>query len=83
MTRANKKLHSKTGWRYERVNKIIEGIHEIFDKEKVTFVEEYVILGWFHTEMIYNMSKWGAKDFVEEHLKMPENPNIRNPSYIG
>ena len=65
------------------MNSIIERIHEIFDKEKITFVEEYVILGWFNTEMIYNMSKHGAKDFVQEHLKLPENPSGRDPSYIG
>ena len=82
MKKAKRTVHSATGWKYKKVNSIVEEIHEIFMKNKITFVEEIAVLSWFQAEIVYNMSKHGAKDIVEEHLKMPEQPSKNDMCYI-
>ena len=83
--KVKRRMHTKSGWNYNKVSRIVEQIHDIFNKEKVTFVEELCVLSWFHAEIIYNLGKFGAKDVIQETLKLPENPNtdINNTSYIG
>lgn len=66
-------LHTAAGWNFEKVNRIINDVSDIFLKEKVTFIEELVVLSWFNAQTIHNIGKYGAKDFIEEiFLKQPQ-----------
>ena len=84
MKKAKRTVHSATGWKYKKVNSIVEEIHEIFQRERVTFVEEIAVLSWFQAEIVYNMSKHGARDIIQEHIQLPKDPSGgTNVSYIG
>lgn len=63
-----KTMHSKSGWRFALVNNILEEIHDLFEKNALTFVEEMVILEWFKCEMIYNLGKTASKDYFDEAI---------------
>ena len=83
MKKTKHEVHSATGWKYKKVNSVVEEIHEIFEREKITFVEEIAVLSWFQAEIIYNMAKHSSKDLIQEHLKLPDEPHIpRDESYV-
>lgn len=73
-------FHTSSGWKYEKVNHMINKMNDIFIKENVTFVEELVVLSWFNAQLIYNMGKHGTKDFLEESF--PKQPQTK-PSTAG
>ena len=57
--------HTRTGWNYSKVNRVIESIHDILIANELTFVEEMVILEWFKCELIYNLGKRASDDYFK------------------
>ena len=59
-------LHTKGGWRYDTVDSVIQHIDHIVRQQKLTFVEEQVVLSWLQCNLIYEMGKVATRSFIED-----------------
>ena len=69
-------LHTKGGWRYDTVDSVIQHIDHIVRQQKLTFVEEQVVLSWLQCNLFFEMGRVSTRSFLEnmaeaEEEKMP------------
>ena len=73
-----KRAHDNKGWRYKVVDSTIEQIHEVLKKQKLTFVEQQVIISWLQCYLVYELGKVSANDVFGNikimNEKIPEPP---------